>query len=94
MIMDKAEMREMKRFQKEKPEVTEAMLKELAAKFAPAEIAANKRRGIMEAERCAELYDLGGDLLGRMTIMQIKRFASQVKRAVKLATTSNAGPTS
>jgi hypothetical protein len=78
--MDKADLREMKRSQKGKPEVTEKMLSELAAKFAAVEIAAKQRRKIMEAERCAQLFDLGGDLLSRMTIMQIKRFTSQVKR--------------
>lgn len=83
--MDKAAMREMKRSQKGKPAVTEEMLKELAAKFAAAEIAANKRRDIMEAERCNELFDLGGGLLSGMTIMQIKRFTGQVKRAVDSA---------
>jgi hypothetical protein len=88
MIMDKADMREMKRSQKGKPEVTKKLLTELATKFAAVEIAANQRRKIMETERVAELFDLGGDLLSRITIMQIRLFTSKVKRAVDSAITS------
>jgi hypothetical protein len=92
--MDKADMRAMKRSQKGKAVVPEEILKELAAKFAAAEIAANNRRDIIEMERCAELLDLAADLLSRMTIMQIKRFTRRVKRAVDSGINAKTGATS
>lgn len=82
----KAEIQEMTRSRNRKPEVTEEMMTDLATKFAAAEIAANVRRRIVEREYCGELFELAGDLLSRMTIMQIKRFTNQVKR--KLASES------
>jgi hypothetical protein len=92
--MDKAAMREKKLSQKAKSVIPEEILKELAAKFAAAEIAAYNRRDTMEMERCTELFDLAADLLSRMTIMQIKRFTRQVKRAVVSGINARTGATS